>query len=174
VFSEKLRPGKGAGKATPGDTISRVPPGPHAVEDPAHASKHFVREPGGPTSGHGRWCRGPHRESANRSTPMMHRRRKSDRPVVPGKSPNKGSAAAAPPAEEREGRGLAKGNPRKQTRSRAQDGKACNKRWSGYGKQRQGIERCSSPRSGTMSMMWLASGRPTSVSSATPHREWTA
>ena len=51
---------------------------------------------------------------------MMDGRRKSDRPVVPGKSPNNGGTSAALPAEEMEGRGLAKGNPREQTRSRAQ------------------------------------------------------
>lgn len=47
----------------------------------------------------------------------MNDRRKSDRPVVPGKSPNK---AGAPVAEETEGRGLAKGNPREQNAPRTQ------------------------------------------------------
>ena len=42
----------------------------------------------------------------------------SDRPVVPAKSPNN---AGRPAAEEMEGRGLAKGNPRQQTAPRAQD-----------------------------------------------------
>lgn len=45
---------------------------------------------------------------------------KSDRPIVPGKSPNKGRGAPRP-AEEMEGRGLTKGNPRQQTRHRAQN-----------------------------------------------------
>jgi RNA-directed DNA polymerase len=52
---------------------------------------------------------------------MMNGRRKSDSPEVLMKSPNKGGRPAAPPAEEMEGRGLAKGNLPKQTRSRAQD-----------------------------------------------------
>lgn len=46
---------------------------------------------------------------------MMNERGKSDRPVVPGKSPNK---AGRPAAEEMEGRGLAKGNPLEQNASR--------------------------------------------------------
>lgn len=50
----------------------------------------------------------------------MNGRGKSDRPVVPAKSPNKGGRPAAPPAEEMEGRGLAKGNLGEQSRSRAQ------------------------------------------------------
>ena len=48
----------------------------------------------------------PHRE-AERHTPMMDGRGKSDRPVVPEKSPNK---AGRPAAEAMEGRGRAKGN----------------------------------------------------------------
>ena len=48
---------------------------------------------------------------------MMNEHGKSDRPVVPGKSPNK---AGRPAAEGMEGRGLAKGNPRQQNASRAQ------------------------------------------------------
>mgnify|MGYP001828092834 CR=1 FL=1 len=49
----------------------------------------------------------------------MNERRKSDRPVVPGKSSNKGYGAPCP-AEGVEGRGRAKGNSRQQTRSRTQ------------------------------------------------------
>jgi group II intron reverse transcriptase/maturase len=49
---------------------------------------------------------------------MMHDHGQSDRPVVPTKFPNK---AGAPAAEGMEGRGRAKGNPRQQTASRAQD-----------------------------------------------------
>jgi len=47
----------------------------------------------------------------------MNGHRKSDRPKVPGKSPNK---AGQPVAEEMEGRGLAKGNPSQQNASRTQ------------------------------------------------------
>ena len=46
---------------------------------------------------------------------MMNERGKSDRPEVPGKSPNK---AGQPAAEEMEGRGLTKGNPQQQNASR--------------------------------------------------------
>ena len=49
---------------------------------------------------------------------MTYGQGQSDRPVVPTNSPNK---ASAPAAEEREGRGLAKGNPSQQTAPRAQD-----------------------------------------------------
>ena len=45
----------------------------------------------------------------------MNEHGKSDRPAVPAKSPNK---AGQPVAEEMEGKGLAKGNPRQQTASR--------------------------------------------------------
>ncbi len=48
---------------------------------------------------------------------MMNGRGKSDRPVVPTKSPNN---AKTPAAEEMEGRGLAKGNPREQNAHRTQ------------------------------------------------------
>lgn len=48
---------------------------------------------------------------------MRNEHGKSDRPIVPGKSPNKASRAAA---EEMEGRGLAKGNPSQQNASRTQ------------------------------------------------------
>jgi len=59
---------------------------------------------------------------ANGRIPAMHDPGKSDRPVIPSKSPNK---AGAPAAEVAEGRGLAKGNtdeqnaPRTQSRTRA-------------------------------------------------------
>src|SRR5215471_13550255 len=46
---------------------------------------------------------------------MMNGQGKSDRPEVPGKSPNN---AGPPAAEEMEGRGLAKGNPSQQNASR--------------------------------------------------------
>ena len=48
---------------------------------------------------------------------MMNERGKSDRPVVPVKSPNK---AGKPVAEGMEGRGLTKGNPQQQNASRTQ------------------------------------------------------
>lgn len=50
----------------------------------------------------------------------MHADGKSDRPVVPGKSPNNEPDASGT-AEAMEGRGLAKGNPDESTRVRAQD-----------------------------------------------------
>ena len=49
----------------------------------------------------------------------MNERGKSDSLIVPGKRPNKGCGAPRP-AEGVEGRGLAKGNPIQQTRSRTQ------------------------------------------------------
>jgi RNA-directed DNA polymerase len=49
---------------------------------------------------------------------MMHGHGQSDSPVVPAKLPNK---AGNPAAEAMEGRGLAKGNPRRQIAPRAQD-----------------------------------------------------
>ncbi len=48
---------------------------------------------------------------------MKHDRGKSDRPVVPRNSPNKADRTAA---EAREGRGLAKGNPRRTDTARTQ------------------------------------------------------
>ncbi|NIS81935.1 MAG: group II intron reverse transcriptase/maturase [Anaerolineales bacterium] len=52
----------------------------------------------------------------------MNERGKSDSPIVPGKLPNKGCGAPRP-AEGVEGRGLAEGNPIRQTRSRTQSRK---------------------------------------------------
>ena len=49
----------------------------------------------------------------------MHGRGRSDSPVVPRKPPNKGGGAPSP-AEGAEGRGLAKGNPGQQSKSRTQ------------------------------------------------------
>ena len=48
---------------------------------------------------------------------MTNEHGKSDRPIVPGKSPNKAKTTAA---EEMEGRGLAKGNLGQQNASRTQ------------------------------------------------------
>mgnify|MGYP000219826737 FL=1 len=50
-------------------------------------------------------------------TPMVHDPRKSDGPIVPKKSPNKGGL---PPAEEMEGRGPTKGNANRPTTCRTQ------------------------------------------------------
>src|SRR6266498_4366646 len=50
---------------------------------------------------------------------MKHSHRKSDRPIVPKKPSNKVDAGVSA-AERVEGRGLAKGNPQEQNRSRAQ------------------------------------------------------
>ena len=81
-------------------------PGSRAVGDPKQAWNHLVREPGDPTF----VCRGessrPYRE-AERHTPMVNGRGKSDSSEVPTKSPNN---AEGPAAEAMEGRGLAKGN----------------------------------------------------------------
>ena len=52
----------------------------------------------------------------------MNERRKSDSPILPGKLPNNGWGAPQS-AEGVEGRGLAKGNPVQQTRSRTQSRK---------------------------------------------------
>src|SRR5438093_4972110 len=93
-------------KATPTVPIPRGTDGPRAVRDPGHAPKHREREPGDPALVCGRGGRRPHREVQGH-TPMMDERGKSDRPVVPGKPPNK---AGEPAAEAGEGRGLAKGN----------------------------------------------------------------
>ena len=79
---------------------------------------------------------------------MMNERGKSDRPVVPAKSPNK---AGQPAAEGMEGRGLAKGNCDSKTRPGHRAGRARTVRWSGYVKQQVRIRRCGSRRSCTTS-----------------------
>jgi hypothetical protein len=61
-------------------------------------------------------ARGTHREVQGRN-PMTNEHGKSDRPIVPGKSPNKAGISAA---EEMEGRGLAKGNLGQQNAFRTQ------------------------------------------------------
>src|SRR5262245_50261220 len=93
-------------KAIPGASRARDASGPRAVRDPVHVRKHLAREPGDPVFARGGWCGGPRREVQGH-TPTMNGHGKSDRPVVPVKSPNK---AGQPAAEEMEGRGLAKGN----------------------------------------------------------------
>ncbi len=75
-----------------------------------HGTREIPRLPAG------RWCRGPHREGQGRK-PMMYGRGKSDRPVVPGKPPNKARTLGA---EAVEGRGLAKGNMGQQNTPRTQ------------------------------------------------------
>jgi hypothetical protein len=48
---------EGVRKATPAVAITRAVAGPGAVEDPAHARKHFAREPGDPaTVWEKNWC----------------------------------------------------------------------------------------------------------------------
>jgi len=88
------------------------------VKDPEHVRKLFAREPGGPAFGLAGSRQGPCCESQG-STTAMNGRGKSDSPVIPGKLPNKGGGAPQP-AEEVEGRGLAKGNPARKNRSRTQ------------------------------------------------------
>jgi len=94
--------------------ITRGVPESRAVRDPEHVRKHLAREPGDPRSAQGSSCLGTHREVQGR-TPMTNGPGKSDRPVVPEKSPNK---AGQPAAEGMEGRGLAKGNLPQQNASR--------------------------------------------------------
>src|SRR5215207_5119340 len=107
-------------KAPPGVSISRDTPGSHAVRDPEHVRTHLVREPGGPVFTRGRGARGTRREVQGR-TPTMNEHGKSDRPVVPVKSPNNAGQSAA---EGMEGSGLAKGNLPQQNapRTRSRDG----------------------------------------------------
>jgi len=81
-------------------------PGSRAVGDPKQAWNHLVREPGDPTFVCRGECSRPYRE-AERHTPRMNGRGKSDSSEVPTKSPNN---AEGPAAEAMEGRGLAKGN----------------------------------------------------------------
>jgi hypothetical protein len=82
-----------------------------------HVRTHLAREPGGPVVTRRGWRGGSCRE-VDGHTPMMHDHGPSDSPIVPTKFPNK---AGEPAAEGMEGRGLAKGNRRQPTASRAQD-----------------------------------------------------
>src|ERR1700722_10324842 len=115
---KKLTPGrrrcKEKRKAPFGAPISRGAPESRAVRDPVHVRRHLAREPGDPRTVQGSSSLGTHREVQGR-TPMMNGSGKSDRPVVPEKSPNK---AGQPVAEGTEGRGLAKGNLPQQNVSR--------------------------------------------------------
>ena len=86
--------------------------GPRAVTDPAHARKHFAREPGGPAilcPALGSDWGTAHREAQGRTT-MSERGGKSDRCVVPKKLPNKAVGATPAAAEVVEERRRAKGN----------------------------------------------------------------
>src|SRR5215470_13352053 len=75
-------------KATPDAPPTQGAPGPCAVGDPKHVRNHLAREPGDPAF----LCRGEscrlYRE-AERHTPMMNGRGKSDSSIGPAKSPNK-------------------------------------------------------------------------------------
>src|SRR5467141_3560048 len=101
-------------KAPSGAQKSRGVPESRAVRDPVHVRRHLAREPGDPKSAPGSSCLGTHREVQGH-TPMTNGPGKSDRPVVPEKSPNK---AGQPDAEGMEGKGLAKGNLPQQNASR--------------------------------------------------------
>ena len=92
--------------------------GPRVVVDPAHAWKLPTQELGDPVPDPGRWHQGPRRESQGNKT-AMYGHGKSDRSIVPKKLANKGPDVSRP-AERAEGRDLAKGNPRRQNRFRAQ------------------------------------------------------
>src|SRR6266446_3104063 len=115
---KKLTPGrrrcKEKRKAPSGAPISRGVPESRAVRDPVHVRRHLAWEPGDPKSAQGRSRLGTRREVQGR-TPMTNGSGKSDRPVVPEKSPNK---TGQPVAEGMEGRGLAKGNLPQQNASR--------------------------------------------------------
>ena len=79
-----------------------------AVKDLAHARKHLAREPGYPMVP----CEdGRARREVQGLTPAMNEHGKSDGPVVPAKFPNKVPRSGT--AEGMEGRGPAKGNPRR-------------------------------------------------------------
>jgi len=68
---------------------------------------------------HGRWPVGRDGKSKDEK-PAMHEHEKSDHPIVPTKSPNKGTGEEPRPAEAVEGRGWAKGNPSQGDTSRTQ------------------------------------------------------
>lgn len=87
--------------------------------------------------------------------------RKSDRLVVPGKPSNKAVDASVAAEEVEEGawpRGICESKPGTGHRV----GSACNKRSSGYGRQRREAV-SSSPRFSTTCTTWTDFGRPTTV-----------
>ncbi len=76
-------------KATPDTPPRQGVEGPGVVEDPEHAWKHFVREPGDPATAHGEmepWAA----MGSPRTQAIDERSRESDRPIVPMKFPNNG------------------------------------------------------------------------------------
>jgi RNA-directed DNA polymerase len=101
-------------KATSAAVLLRAAVESCAVEDPGtqgyilHGSWEIPDSPGGSNAS------GTHREVLGLE-PMMNEYGKSDRPIVPKKSPNKARALAA---EEAKGRGLTKGNPSQRNASR--------------------------------------------------------
>ena len=105
---------KEMGKAPSGAPISRGVLESRAVRDPVHVRKHLAWEPGDPAFTPDGICLGTHREVQGH-TPMMNEHGKSDRSVIPAKSPNK---AGQPVAEGTEGSGLTKGNLQQQNASR--------------------------------------------------------
>src|SRR6202049_3595993 len=115
---KKLTPGRRRRrrkrKAPPRAPISRGAVGSRAVTDPVHVQKHLAWEPGDPAFTPNGICLGTHREVQGH-TPMMNEHGKSDRSVIPAKSPNK---AGQPAAEGMEGRDLTKGNLPQQNASR--------------------------------------------------------
>ncbi len=104
--------------------LSRVTVGPGAVGEPMRVHKHSAREPGDPVTDLGRYqTDGSQVCIENRKgTTMTNGSGKSDRPVLPGKPPNKETGAPVS-AEGVEERGLAKGKssqfPSSRTQSRA-------------------------------------------------------
>ena len=82
-------------------------------------AKHLAREPGGLVLAHGRWPVGRDGKSKDEK-PEMNEHEKSDQPIVPTKSPNKGRGEESRPAEVMEGRGWAKGNPSQGDTTRTQ------------------------------------------------------
>src|SRR5205807_7081557 len=101
-------------EGSPGAPISRGAPRSRAVTDPVHVPKHLAWEPGDPAFTPDGICLGTHREVQGR-TPMRNEHGKSDRSVIPAKSPNK---ARQPAAAGMEGSGLTKGNLPPQNASR--------------------------------------------------------
>jgi hypothetical protein len=89
---------------------------------------------------------------------MMNDPRKSDRSVVPGKSPNKAESAA----EGMEGRDLAKGNLREQNALRTLSRTRAHSALERYDKLQERIGRRSSQRSCTTSTTRTCCARPTS------------
>src|ERR1700680_4352831 len=87
---KKLSPGcrrcRRKRKARPGAPISRGAPGSRAVTDPVHVPKHLAWEPGDPAFTPDRTRLGTHR-AVKGHTPMMNEHGKSDRSVIPAKSP---------------------------------------------------------------------------------------